>query len=112
MELDAAELLDALCTQLVEDGASSRELMAIEFGPEADTVQLNTVQLVAGKKARIEAYPDLALILEIIGQTCAQDRISAQQLRRINFLAEEIKLETVSRSGDRPSYTPSRWKTE
>lgn len=95
MELDAAELLDALCTQLVEDGASSRELMAIEFDPEG-----NTVQLLTSKKARIEAYPDLAWILETIGQTCAQDRIGAQQLRRINFLAEEIKLETVSRSGD------------
>jgi hypothetical protein len=39
-------------------------------------------------------------VLETIGQTCAQDRISAQQLRRINFLEDEIKLEMVSRSGD------------
>src|SRR5450631_345638 len=95
MDLDAAELLDALCAQLVADGTSSRELIAIEFNPDG-----NKVVLLIGKKAHVEGYPDLAPILETIGQTCARDRISAQQLRRINFLEEEIKLEMVSRSGD------------
>jgi hypothetical protein len=94
MKLDAADLLDALCAQLIADGANSRDLRAIEFNPDG-----NTVQLLTGKR-RMEAYPKLALILETIGNACAAERIGAQQLRCINFLEEEIKLEMVSRSGD------------
>jgi len=95
MDLNAAELLEALCAQLVEDGASSRELIAIEFDPAG-----NKVALLTGKKAHVEDYPDLVSILETIGESCARDRIGARQLRRINFLKAEIKLEMVSPLGD------------
>jgi hypothetical protein len=95
MNLDAAELLDALCAELVAEGTSSRKLIAIEFDPDGDKAEVLT-----GKKPHVEGYPDLVSILKTIGQTCTQDRIDAQQLRRINFLEEEIKLEMVSRSGN------------
>ena len=95
MNLDAAEFLEALCAELVADGTSSRELIAIEFDPNGDKVEVLT-----GKKVHVAGYPDLATVLETIGETCARDRIGAHQLRRINFMEEEIKLEMVSRSGD------------
>jgi hypothetical protein len=95
MNMDAAELLEALCAQLIADGTSSHELIAIEFDPDG-----NKVELLTSKVAHGQGYPDLVSILETIGQSCAHDHIGAQQLRRINFLEEEIKLEMVSRSGD------------
>jgi hypothetical protein len=47
----------------------------------------------------LRSYPDLIAILKAIGQTCSEDRIDAQQLRRISFLKEEIKSELVTRYG-------------
>jgi len=95
MYLDVAELLNALCVQLVAEGTSSRDLVAIEFDPDSDNVDVLT-----GTERHLRSYPDLISILKAIGQTCSLDRIDAQQLRRISFLEEEIKLELVSRSGD------------
>ena len=77
MNLDAAEFLQAICAQLVADGTSSRELIAIEFDPNGDKVEVLT-----GKKAHVAGYPDLATVLETIGETCARDHIGARQLRR------------------------------
>ena len=93
--MDAAELLEALCAQLVADGTSSHELIAIEVDSDG-----NMVELLTSKVAHGQGYPDLVSILETISQSCAHDHIGAQQLRRINFLEEEIKLEMVSSSGD------------
>ena len=67
----------------------------MQFDPNGDKVEVLT-----GKKVHVAGYPDLATVLETIGETCARDHIGAQQLRRINFMEEEIKLEMVSRSGD------------
>jgi hypothetical protein len=95
MDLGVAELLNALCAELVAEGMSSRELVAIEFDPDSDKVDVLT-----GTEPHLRSYPDLISILKAIGQTCLQDRIDAHQLRRISFLEEEIKLELISRSGD------------
>ena len=94
MDLGVAEFLNALCAELVAEGTSSRDLVAIEFDPDSDNVDVLT-----GMEPHLRSYPDLISILKAIGQTCSQDRIDAQQLRRISFLKEEIKLELVSRYG-------------
>ena len=95
MNLDAAEFLEALCARLVADGTSSRQLIAIEFDANGAKMEVLT-----GKKAHAAGYPDLAIVLEIVEETCARYRIGARQLRRISFMEEEIKLEVESRSGD------------
>jgi hypothetical protein len=94
MDLGVAEFLNALCAELIAEGTSSRDLVAIEFDPDSDNVDVLT-----GMEPHLRSYPDLISILKAIGQTCSQDRIDAQQLRRISFLKEEIKLELVSRYG-------------
>jgi hypothetical protein len=95
MDQGAAEVLNALCAELTAQGMSSRELTALEFDPESGHVDILTRE-----GAHAKGYPDLISTLKNIGQTCAKDRIGVQQLRRIDFLEQEIKLELVSRSGD------------
>jgi hypothetical protein len=94
MDLGAAEVLNALCAELTAQGTSSRELTALEFDPAS-----GHVEIVSRKRPHAKGYPDLVSTLKNIGQTCAKDRIGVQQLRRIDFLEQEIKLELVSRSG-------------
>jgi len=95
LELEAAEVLNALCAELTAQGTSSRELTALEFDPESGHVDILTRE-----RAHAKGYPDLVSTLKNIGQTCAKDRIGVQQLRRIEFLEQEIKLELISRSGN------------
>ena len=95
MDLGVAELLNALYAELAAEGMSSRDVVAIEFDPAS-----NTVDVLTGKEPHLRSYPDLISIFRAVGQTCSQDRIDAKQLRRISFLEEEVKLELVSRSGD------------
>jgi hypothetical protein len=70
-------------------------LTALEFDPESGHVHVLTRE-----RAHAKGYPDLVSTLKNIGQTCAKDRIGVHQLRRIDFLEQEIKLELISRSGD------------
>ena len=95
MDLGVAELLNALYGELAAEGMSSRDVVAIEFDPTR-----NTVDVLTGTEPHLRSYPPLISILKAVGQTCSQDRIDAQQLRRISFLEEEVKLELISRSGD------------
>src|ERR1700730_5853033 len=85
MDLGAAEVLNALCA----------ELTASEFDPERGREHILTRE-----RAHAKGYPDLISTLKNIGQTCAKDRIGVQQLRRIEFLEQEIKLELISHSGN------------
>jgi hypothetical protein len=95
MDLGVAELLNALYAELAAEGMNSRDVVAIEFDPAR-----NTVDVLTGTEPHLRSYPDLISIFRAVGQTCSQDRIDAKQLRRISFLEEEVKLELVSRSGD------------
>jgi hypothetical protein len=94
-DLGVAELLNALYGELAAEGTSSRNVVAIEFDPAR-----NTVDVLTGEEPHLRSYPDLISIFRAVRQTCSQDRIDANQLRRISFLEEEVKLELVSRSGD------------
>jgi hypothetical protein len=77
MNLDAAEFLQAICAQLVADGTSSRELIAIEFDPNGDKLEVLT-----GKKAHVARLPIWPQFWRPSGETCARDHIGARQLRR------------------------------
>jgi len=70
-------------------------LTAPEFDPERGHGDILTRE-----RAHAKGYHDLVSTLKNIGQTCAKDRIGGQQLRRIEFLEQEIKLELISRSGN------------
>lgn len=94
MDLGVLELLNAVRADLVKEGTSSQDLVAIEFDANGN------VDVLTRKASHADDYPDPGSILRVIGQTCAKDRIGAGQLRRIQLLQEEIKLELVSRSGD------------
>jgi hypothetical protein len=69
----------------------------LEFDPESGHVHVLTRE-----RAHAKGYPDLVSTLKNIGQTCAKDRIGVQQLRRIDFLEQEINLELMfGRSNNR-----------
>jgi hypothetical protein len=94
------EYLNGVCADLTANGTTSRNLVALEFDPETAKIEVRIRET-----ALEEGYPDLATVLRNIGQTCAEDHIGADQLRRVTFFADEIKLEFVSESDKKVVYT-------
>jgi len=94
MDFGIVELLNAVRADLVQEGMGSQDLVAIEFDANGN------VDVLTRKGAHANDYPDPGSILRVIGETCTKDRIGVRQLRRIQLLDAEIKLELVSRSGD------------
>jgi hypothetical protein len=94
MDLGVEDLLNAVRADLVREGTSSRDLVAIEFDAAGN------VDVLTLKQSHAVGYPDLAAIFRTVGQTCLKDRIGVRQLRRIELLDGEIRLELLSRAGE------------
>jgi hypothetical protein len=94
LDLTAGDFFKVLCQDMTERGTTSRELVALEFDPES-----GEISVFGGVVVHAAGYPTLKAILEMIGTACVADGIAVHQLRRIAFLAEQITLEWVSRTG-------------
>jgi hypothetical protein len=100
MDLGVVEFLNGVGADLTANGITSRNLVALEFDPETAEVEVLTRET-----SLLEGYPDLATVLGNIGQTCAEDQIRVDQLRRIAFFEKEISLEFVSEADEQVVYT-------
>jgi len=100
VDLNVVEFLNGVCADLTANATTSRNLAALEFDPETAKIEVRTRET-----ALEEGYPDLATVLKNIGDTCAEDEIRADQLRRIAFFENEIKLEFVSEEDEQIVYT-------
>lgn len=96
---NAVRLLEAAYEILIERGASSAELVAVGFPEKAGGIEILT-----RSRSRSHDYPDLISILGQIGQTCVDEQIAADRLRRIAFLDDEIGLELIDGNGEPEVY--------
>ena len=98
--MGTTEFLSQLCQDLTDNGATSRQLLALEF----DAVGKH-VNMLVRKEPHIEEYPDLGTIFSEIGRDCDQDGLSPHKLQRILFLQAEIKVALVEDGGQLIIYT-------
>ena len=96
---EVAALLARLQEELSSRGAAARQLLAIAFDC-AD----GKIEVVMRQQPLAEDYPDLAIVLGEIARTCTHDGIGPDQLKRMLFREDEIRLDVVDAWGEPQSY--------
>jgi hypothetical protein len=99
--MDTATYLAELAQKLAYANMSSRELAALDF--EADG---RDISIRIRSTPHPSWYPPLSLILEKVGNICANRGVTLSQLRRIDFAESGIRVELGQRdSGDGKIFT-------
>jgi hypothetical protein len=89
------EFLKAVADDLANRGASSRDLLALQFEAER-----GNLKVLLGRERHPAHYPSLEDIFRMVSTTCEQDGITMRELERITFFDTEINLECSGHGGE------------
>ena len=96
--MDIAHFLEELAEEVAARGVPASALATLEFNGE------NTVTIGVLDRPRPGRYPALESILDDVGLTCLAEGVSIDELRRIVFADDVVRVEVEAKPGDRPRW--------